>query len=624
MASVACGTYHGMEGSLPYLGPPLGARFNPDPKQEQSFLSYQSHDPSLTSTTNDSSSSSLRPQNGDSYPQPQPCCIGLTNLPYPIFLDIFSLLSPVDVARCRRVSQDLHRALTGQALCASLVLQHFPRAREARILRGWIAGDETPEGEGDDLESTDWAVVFARLTRRYWHLGRARPRTVDKVSTAKGLEAFHGVRPWDRFLRSDGDTARFHHSEPLWAFSPADGLLIYPDPESTLQGGPPRFLARDLETEEHCLVPFQLSTGSILRVHVNHHVLLFTLLLPSENGKCVFIEAFDVVRHRPATLLPRRNPVSYNKPERPWTFRSRGRFPLRGINQPFSPHDRVFCAHNSTHAALYTWITTTTTTTTNEPEPELDSHPTVEQLSVWNIDASPDGPVLEHSFANDDLGRLGLCQKHTPRLRNLELDSVTRDPQTRSLCGHVYVLEDDHPSLAGPQSSDRPPIGYQVRTVGIPLSGNGPIWQHGCDGRLPTFGRLSPFSRRTLVRIGQDAAPPCASSSRPGDAAATHRQCWRHDMWPFITVSQAHDAAAGVRIRASQLFKQRSVTVTIQPDQRVQGWATAAPGQGQSRWKSAIFQENIRDELMAKGHICGDERWVVGEDLEGDITILRF
>jgi hypothetical protein len=40
--------------------------------------------------------------------------------------------------------------------------------------------------------------------------------------------------------------------------------------------------------------------------------------------------------------------------------------------------------------------------------------------------------------------------------------------------------------------------------------------------------------------------------------------------------------------------------------------------------EEAQFADDMWDELMGKGYMCGDERWLVGEDSMGDITILHF
>jgi hypothetical protein len=42
------------------------------------------------------------------------------------------------------------------------------------------------------------------------------------------------------------------------------------------------------------------------------------------------------------------------------------------------------------------------------------------------------------------------------------------------------------------------------------------------------------------------------------------------------------------------------------------------------RSEEVHFADEMWGELMAKGHIAGDERWIIGEDGEERITIVRF
>ena len=43
-----------------------------------------------------------------------------------------------------------------------------------------------------------------------------------------------------------------------------------------------------------------------------------------------------------------------------------------------------------------------------------------------------------------------------------------------------------------------------------------------------------------------------------------------------------------------------------------------------SRSEEVQFADDMWSELVHKGHIAGDERWVLGEDEAGRITIVRF
>ena len=190
---------------------------------------------------------------------------GLVNLPYPLFLQIFCLVPPHEIVRSRRVSKTLRNTLTSQTLCMSLILDFFPRAREARILQGLATGENRSEIGDNDLDTTDWATVFARLACRYWHLSQGKPWRRSEIVIRKDLQVSHGVKPWNRFMHGRNLTADFHHWDPFWTYAPDQGLIIYPAPNSKSLDVLD-FRARDIETGDECVVPFQLSGGSLIRV----------------------------------------------------------------------------------------------------------------------------------------------------------------------------------------------------------------------------------------------------------------------------------------------------------------------------------------------------------------------
>jgi hypothetical protein len=117
--------------------------------------------------------------------------------------------------------------------------------------------------------------------------------------------------------------------------------------------------------------------------------------------------------------------------------------------------------------------------------------------------------------------------------------------------------------------------------------------------------------------------------------------CWRHEDFPYLTVAEMVDFAAGVRITARHCFILETLSVHVRPAVAVKGTAPATEGQddggtGNSRRRSSsgkavsvrtnevYFPDQMWNALIAKGHIAGDERWVVGEDEKGRITIVRF
>ncbi|KAG7293009.1 hypothetical protein NEMBOFW57_003054 [Staphylotrichum longicolle] len=117
--------------------------------------------------------------------------------------------------------------------------------------------------------------------------------------------------------------------------------------------------------------------------------------------------------------------------------------------------------------------------------------------------------------------------------------------------------------------------------------------------------------------------------------------CWRHEDFPYLTVAEMVDYAAGVRVTARHCFILETLSVHVRPAVAVKGTPSATAeqedggaGDAVRRFSSAnaaavrseevSFPDEMWSELVAKGQIAGDERWVVGEDARGRITILRF
>lgn len=77
--------------------------------------------------------------------------------------------------------------------------------------------------------------------------------------------------------------------------------------------------------------------------------------------------------------------------------------------------------------------------------------------------------------------------------------------------------------------------------------------------------------------------------------------------FPYLTLSTATDMSAGVKFSARQCFSLEILSVGIGGDA------------GQIE-----LQEGCWGQLLGKGKICGEERWVVGENGDGEVVVLRF
>lgn len=116
--------------------------------------------------------------------------------------------------------------------------------------------------------------------------------------------------------------------------------------------------------------------------------------------------------------------------------------------------------------------------------------------------------------------------------------------------------------------------------------------------------------------------------------------CWRHEEFPYLTVTEMADFAAGVRITARHCFMLETLSVHVRPALSVTGIGKPRHGNIQTsktrmresdsgageleRQQEFEFADNMWQQLLNKGYISGDERWLIGEDDEERITIVRF
>ncbi|EFZ00442.2 F-box domain-containing protein [Metarhizium robertsii ARSEF 23] len=560
-----------------------------------------------------------------------PPAMNLALLPYTVFFEIVSHLSAPEALASRRISRDVRSALVRPDLSISLILLHFPRSIEGRALRGHLRA-----GRHGPLEEEDWAAVFATLARRYHHLGSATPWRVDKVRVAGG-PGLRGVTPWNRFLRLDDKTAAFDYWDPVWAFAPRQGVLVYPAAAAAgAAAATVVYRARDLASGDEAEVPFDAGGKVVRRVRLSHGILVVEWC-EEEQGRDEpdgvgaaahrhFATAFDVVPASCGRGRRRRVQVS---------FRSEWKTHCLGL--PLSHQDRFFSTHNATHYVVYIWQPT------RSPWGE---HAPLERLVVWDISrpspyrpsldpagrlapssSSSPGPRIMRRIANDDLSGWGVRQADTPRLRGLALDRNTWDADARSATGHVFLVEEEHRWCAGPHSSATPPRQHHLRTTGIPLVGDGPRWVDDCGGRGTFAEHGMEFCPRGCRASCADDGVDGVDAAEDSSAWPGRTPCWRHDDFPYLTVSEAHDALAGVRITARHCFMMETLSVHVRPRLCVEGVARyrsgdrahAAPDDDEVR-----FEDGLWPQLMGKGCIAGDERWVVGEDEDGDVTILMF
>lgn len=554
----------------------------------------------------------------------------LTDLPHDVFLLIIYLLTPTETVLCRRVSRAWHAAFTNDEVGWSLMKRHFPRVREMR-------------NASRTKYQSRWADMFLDVAHRYHNLRSARFRSLERVNIGSETERdslFQLVEPWRRWLRWNDYTAVFQEREPTWCLD--HGLLVYQRPRSY------DYVAYDLDTEQILTIPFGGRDKLVRRLRLAHGILIIEWCQrePSyqiDDGEGLyhhFVTAFDV----------RRSAESGS-----WEISFRSEWKLHHAGLRLTSHDRFFSAHSRTHYALYLWR--------HDGPPENEGDP-AEQLTIWDIrDTSPDRPSaggdggartpdatrsqpeprVIRRLTEPSLDSFGIRQRRTPTLREILLDEA-----------NVYVHEETHRWLAGPHAPVPPPRHHHVRAIGIPISGVGPPWFDECcaEGDIhmnfcPRAGSAARFRntghddndddddddgyhRQQWQQQHHDDAS--SSPSRSFDAAwPGWAPCWRHEEFPYLTVSEVVDARAGVRFAARQCFVMEALSSFVLP--RISSFLATRKREGEGEGEGeepedideARFADGLWMRLLGKGRIVGDERWVVGEDEDGrGVTVMRF
>ncbi|RDW64765.1 hypothetical protein BP6252_10416 [Coleophoma cylindrospora] len=489
----------------------------------------------------------------------------ITELPNDIFLLIVTQLSPRDLILGRRVSRQWHAAFTQAELARHVLLLHYPRASEIRSIKS----------ERD----ADWACLLAKIAARYHFLKLGRPRSIEKLSLAQSFvrpewARYHPVAPWKRHLQFEDKTAPFHYPDKLWTFD--EGILIFPS--AKLQ----RYALYDLASGVVGDISFQPVGKIVRRIRLKEKVLIvewcekdaYHQLNENETVFRHFATAYDLTQDESGS----------------WTTHFRNEWRIHFLGMPLNSRDRFYSTHSATHYALYIWQPNRSAWGEDEP---------IEALAIWDISSpSPyqpsedttgknkpsetaEGPRVLKRFSFADLDFYKIRQRASPTLRELRLDE-----------NHVYFVEEDHRWLVGEQSSPSLPRLHKVKTVGIPFAA-GPRWEDECgaDGDM----NLS-FCER-----GIDSRHP------------RHAPCWRHEEFPYLTITEAADLAAGVRYTARHCFMLETISINIRPKIHVKG-----PGYEIS------LQDDLWQQLLAKGSIHGNEHWLVGENVDREIVILHF
>ena len=398
-----------------------------------------------------------------------------------------------------------------------------------------------------------------------------------------------------------------------------------------------------------------------------------------------FMSAFDVVRRRsPPTAAAA---AATSGPGALWYWQLHARRPLAifALGLPIHPNHRFFSAHTNTHYALFTWSVSAgdpamlfealrvwATATGTEASPlvfgahgsELDAwglrQTTMPRLRGLALDEANVYLLEEqHPWARGPQGssfHLHRHREHSVRTIGIPLSPPGPDPPMAGPPAFGPVWEQRCPAKGGIDMAfcQQPPEVIGVAASAPPLaSALRPRLQPDLDAvRAGDFAWRVAGQPQTLSSRGPSGAYPF-DRAWPGEAA-----CWRHRDFPYLVVSEAVDRAAGTRAVARHCIMMGVVSEHVGPtvsmvapagpvrlarpaggarpagrqgsaeeaeeDRRltkmVESWdqVAAAPG------REALFGDGMWERLLGKGYIGGDERWIVGEDNHGRVTIVRF
>ncbi|KAK3906806.1 hypothetical protein C8A05DRAFT_29353 [Staphylotrichum tortipilum] len=235
------------------------------------------------------------------------------------------------------------------------------------------------------------------------------------------------------------------------------------------------------------------------------------------------------------------------------------------------------------------------------------------QLLDSPADPDPDGPVhgpmwLDSCGANGDVN-MNFCWR---------------------------VADPDRTTTANTTIQTSPTHGTWIAT---PLA---PTQEHLNDDQPRPRSSTNPAGWPWTVKAGG------GSQNEPATRWPGWAPCWRHEDFPYLTVAEMVDFAAGVRVTARHCFMLESLSVHVRPAVAVKGTPSSAvererdegrkgvrrgkgvgDGEGKgkglaARSREVYFPDEMWGELVGKGVIMGDERWIVGEDGAGRVTVVRF
>ncbi|CRG90403.1 hypothetical protein PISL3812_07447 [Talaromyces islandicus] len=512
-----------------------------------------------------------------SYPamaSPQPG--DLAYLPQELFQMIVGYLEPVDIVRCRRVSRTWCEAFVNPASLIPITKERFRLAKEVRELchTGASAGSE----EYSEKRLRQWRVVFDNVCERYYRLAHGRPRSVQKFNLQGnndhgkcGYRTF-GVSPWETHSSHFGDNIDMFFDQALWTYE--EGLVVFPNED---EGG---LTLLDLETQLTFMVPFVTAEKVIRRLRLHDRLLVIEW---AENEPFHWLNERDSVHRHYATSF------DVTQDGCGWVITLRNEWKIMFLGHPLGDRDRFFSTHSRSHYAIYIWQPNRSLYTAEEDAP-------IESLSIWDI-----SQCSEYRASQDPTGRLRDTSVDSgPRLVNLLTFRELGYYSVRQ-GGLPGIIRLDIPdgsnsiSITEVKSSGLPdeynPLEYSPRVIvtTIPFIGQGPSWRRQIDTLFPPY------------------RGNCAMETAPWTKTAPFPCYWG--------ICEAADDKAGVSFCLSYLFYKSHANST---DTHTLSVTVHTPS------SITRLSHDLSRQLSAKGKICGNERFVIGENDENQLTVLRF
>ncbi|OKL59475.1 hypothetical protein UA08_05265 [Talaromyces atroroseus] len=496
----------------------------------------------------------------------------LPYLPQELFQMIVRDLEPVDIVRCRRVSSAWYRAFTNPISLIQILKSSYPRAKEVREL----CQPDTPNAlqTVHGLSQDKWRALFDTVVERYHRLTSCgKPRSVQKfdlqeTNTAENGCCYVAVEHWETHTSHPGTKIDMLFGHTFWTYE--EGLVVFPDKHER------SLVVLDLETRLTYMVPFVIANKNIRRIRLQDRLLVVEWAdedQPDMWSGCGWYYHY-------ATSF------EINRVGRAWdvTLRNEWEMIPNGLSLGYS--DRFFSTHNRRHYAIYT---------------SLDSH-TAHRLTIWDIskpseyrpsqdcmnqleDTATDAePFIVFEYDYDALDLMGLRMSRQGEwhieIMRMDIDSST------STVSITQVMDGGR--------MDYNPLEYTPRTKVTCLP-----FRPGC----------SPLQEVQTV-YPQTVYPPyrgnCSMEIPPWTATSP---------WPcYWGICESTDEKANVSFCLSYLssrtqtgYEEDPLMVTIQTSQSIK-----------------TLNHEFAEEVSFKGKICGDERFLVGENAQNQLVVLYF